>query len=220
MFNFWLPPPSFEQFKSYWFENSLFQAMSPQSIEEERVINETKTALEKAGIVFDATMKGVVKALVVANVVTLATSAFFPADTSESMHSSNASFHSNICSPWNLLAIALYEEIVHRGVIQNGIGYLQQYVSSWIPASLKENYVVEWLSSASSRVVVSEAIFAAMHLKNLSHLNPSLVAGQIAQTVLYPTAAIVQETMGSTAYPILQHFIHNSVACARIHMRG
>ncbi len=93
-------------------------------------------------------------------------------------------------------------------------------MSGWIPTSLKENRVVEWLSSASGRIVASETIFAAMHLKNLSRMNPSLVAGQIAQTILYPTAAVIHETMGSTAYPILQHFIHNGVACALLRMRG
>lgn len=209
----WLPPSSFPDLKRYFYEHSLFQALSPESLEEQKAVLEQKSAVEKAGFVFDATMRGIVKALLIANVVTLTANALFDHQTPGAQEAHLQSFHHSICSAWSVIAYPLYEEFVHRLVIQNSIGYLQQYAGSWIPTSLKESGVVQWLCSPSAKIVASESIFAGMHLNNIGSLSASQVAGQVAMIALQPTAAILHETTGSIAYPTLFHVLHNSGAC-------
>ncbi len=101
-------------------------------------------------------------------------------------------------SLWSTLIIGpLCEEILFRGIEQNSIKYLQQYLP-------------EPLSSTSLRIIVTTMLFASIHLFNAGiYLTKSQAITQCLILILYPHLSAIYEKTDSLFVSCIAHISSN-----------
>ena len=102
----------------------------------------------------------------------------------------------------------IIEEVIFRGLFQNGIRLIQNMTKECIPSCLANNRIINWLTSPSARIITVGSLFALAHLSNDYDLENTLM--QISSIALLPVESIIYETTGSIIAPIFSHITHNT----------
>lgn len=107
---------------------------------------------------------------------------------------------------------AIIEEILFRYILQNLIRMVQVTL---FPKCLTNYVIVQWMVSTSARILITNTLFAIVHLSNGGVLQSD--KGALIQTLkitLLPRCCILYETANTLFAPIASHVINNS--CYRI----
>lgn len=100
----------------------------------------------------------------------------------------------------------IVEEIIFRGILQNGMHYAQKFAKWAAPRFIRNTRVFEWLTSPSARILGANSLFALVHLGNKGAVRTVALVGTI---LLMPRMSILHETTGNIAAPIVCHMTHN-----------
>ncbi len=98
-----------------------------------------------------------------------------------------------------LVITSIAEELIFRGLLQNGIGLLQTFAKDNIEERFKEDFAFQVLTSPSFRVILTQIFFVAAHYLMNSRKNMSQAerATQVVYTLLHPMYSIAYEQTGS-----------------------
>ncbi len=113
----------------------------------------------------------------------------------------------------------IIEELWWRGCIQTAIGIGQQTLIKTLPRQLKNNCIVDTLTSKSFRIVFTSILFGLAHFNHdwneimLSHV----ISASISSIWIY--SFLREETHGLWA-PIAAHIANNSLAQLKAHMQS
>lgn len=105
----------------------------------------------------------------------------------------------------------IFEEILHRGFLQDSFYGIQRILFNKSSQSLKNNYFFKWIISPSARILICNTLFAAIHLPN-EYLSTQGVIRQFSGIMLYPVFSILRETSENISIPIAAHFATNALA--------
>lgn len=189
--------------KSFFVDYTIAHAVDNRRIEEERQQDKNSNLFTKLkkGICVGA--KGVIKALVIVNALSVLTNQFFD-DENATVKISDAGFMECV------IVAPIIEEIFFRGILQNGICCAQKFTKWAIPGFIKNTRAFEWLTSPSARILGAGSLFALAHLRNAGdYLSTAGAARQLGNFLLTPTSSILHETTGSIAAPIVSHMTNN-----------
>ena len=105
----------------------------------------------------------------------------------------------------------IVEEILFRGIAQNGLAFLQNKINTYAPETLKDTRVFKWLVFPSARILVISALFSLVHWQEPA---PFGIYGKISRTILcmvYPTETLLYEKYGSLFASVTSHLIHDNL---------
>jgi len=112
-----------------------------------------------------------------------------------------------------LVITSIAEELIFRGLLQNGIHLLQTYAEENASEHLRDNFAFQVLTSPSSRVILTQIFFAAAHYLMNSKKNMSQAerATQVVYTLLHPMYSIAYEQTGSLPNVASAHLTRNLI---------
>lgn len=109
-----------------------------------------------------------------------------------------------------VITAPLKEEIVFRGLIQNGIGYAQKVLDRNVPNCLKDTSLIRGVTSSTARILATSSIFALCHY-GVTYMSPAQNMGQMSAIALMPSLSILYETTGSLFATIPAHAAFNAI---------
>lgn len=106
-----------------------------------------------------------------------------------------------------VIRIPIIEEIVFRGLFQNGLGAVQSALSSILPFS--------WASSPAFPILGSNLYFSLVHLQNSDpdngYLNRISTISKVLLLLLHPQSSILHTTSGGLTASISAHITRNLI---------
>lgn len=110
-----------------------------------------------------------------------------------------------------LVITSIAEELIFRGLLQNGIHLLQTYAEENASEHLRDNFAFQVLTSPSSRVILTQIFVAAVYYLTNTRKNMSQaqIATNVITTLLQPMYSIAYEQTGSLPNVISAHTTRN-----------
>lgn len=186
-------------------EGSIFHALDSVRLKRETVVNLSLTFEEITWKGFVAGTHRFIKAtaaLLALVLVTNIVSMTLIGSTSVGASSSSV-FLTVIFGP-------IIEEVIFRGVLQNGFAELQRWVAGLLSVQNLKGQVWTWIVSPSCRILTTTSLFAAVHLGNIGVGFPLYKAiTQATLICLWPVYSILHETTGGIYTSIIAHATNN-----------
>lgn len=178
--------------KRYFYKDSIFQVFENQKYERQVGKYKNEPMINKITYALNSHLIVQSKALVVGSIL--------PYVVSKLVNEKPATVKFTDCSFLTMVISGpLLEELIFRGILQNSIRKVQQYVP-------------KPLAIASIRIAVTSALFAGMHLLNSGdYLSKSDAITQCAMILLYPSYSTLYEKTGSLIPGIVAHMANNFV---------
>lgn len=109
------------------------------------------------------------------------------------------------------LVAGFVEEVVFRGILQKTVIHdLQEIAQQYTPEHLRNHYAIQWLTSPSARIAITNWLFAFVHFNNAGRSMSEKAALMVVLRVLtQPTLEILCETTGGLTTPIVTHMTQN-----------
>ena len=112
-----------------------------------------------------------------------------------------------------LVGGAILEELIFRGFIQNSLSLAQKTAQLITPKVLKNNKIFKAIQSPCTRIVLTNTLFALLHLSNAqSYLSTSKAIKQVIRIALFAEESILHETTNNIIAPISSHITNNLIA--------
>lgn len=197
--------------RGFFSDHTVAHAIDNQRITEEVQLNRDLTFFQKCKKGFEVGVKGAIQGLFISMSIYQLTKLFF--DTTDNTRGYSTGEGAVSDFKINCIMFPVVEEIVFRGIIQNGASCFQKIGNYIAPSALKNTRAFQWLTSPASRILGSNALFALAHLSNSG--TAMSLAGAAAQTLkisLHPSFSILHETTGDIIAPIAAHIVNNSMA--------
>ena len=112
-----------------------------------------------------------------------------------------------------VLIQSVAEELIFRGLLQNGIHLLQTYAKENVEQRFIDNFAFQVLTSTSSRVILTQLFMVATYYltntrKNMSQAD---MASNLINTLLQPMYSIAYEQTGSLPNVAAAHTTRNLI---------
>lgn len=105
----------------------------------------------------------------------------------------------------------ILEECVFRGALLPGFSLLQNYIQNHTPRSL-QGKTVEWLTSAYARILLTQILFASIHLQASYQSTYRAVAQSLGILLAGSSCSIEFETTNSLLSSSVFHITNNALA--------
>ncbi len=194
----------FEETKEFFYSGSILHAFDNARLKRESLEQTNLNTIEKCWNGFKGGIKSFTKAIIIVVVIhSVATIAFGAAATT----AMPSVFFVAVVAP-------VVEELIFRGILHNGLRFIQNFVLEKGPTAALNNHAIQWLLSPACRVVTTGFVFASVHLMNAgSYLNTAQALVQVSLLILMPSLTINYETSDSLVSSIIMHATHNFLCC-------
>lgn len=185
--------------KNCFFEQSVFFALNNKALEQKYYEHYDLSLMQKIKLGAVNGMKTLLIGCIIYKILGL-TLARIPVGRPLSKE---ISLLANLVSP-------VVEEVLFRGILQNDFKILQFFAKDKTPEHLQDNVAFRWLTSPSARIVMTNLVFAALHLHNagVSTSDKGSII-QCLRIMLQPTMGILYDTTGDLIAPTVCHVTHN-----------
>lgn len=195
--------------KNFFYQSSIFQASSPRAVESLKNENQPSDLWKeiKLGCYFGAGdfARGVI--------VTSALGLLALGIESISKGKLGVEATTEDVTLLEGAASAIAEEVLFRGLLQNGVWLLQKSASRLVPQCIRNSHFFKWLTSPSPRILAVNILFAGVHLFNAGdYLSTKGAVIQATRIMLYPSHSLEYEITGSLVVPMMSHLTNNVIS--------
>lgn len=195
--------------KNFFTDYTIAHALDNSRIQRELEESRNKSLASKITQGISVGVDGLTKAIVIGFLISIVAKQFFDS-TNDGSKAENENTGEGLGFIYSTFTGPILEEILFRGILQNGVGCVQK-LAKWVaPQLMKKTRLFNWLISPSSRVLVANSLFAYIHLYNKGHsMSTADTVVQVGSIFLTPNSSILYETTGNLAAPIACHISNN-----------
>lgn len=111
----------------------------------------------------------------------------------------------------------IIEELAFRGVLQNYIWVIQEVAAFRFHISKKSGRIAQWLISPGCRILVTQIVFASVHLGNRGkYVSTAGAVTQFVCIILSPTYSFLYESTDNFFVSISSHMVNNLIVLAAL----
>lgn len=195
--------------RNFFTDYTIAHALDNSRIQRELKETRNKSLASKIAQGIDVGIDGITKSIVIGFFISLVAKQFFDT-TNDGSQAENGSAGKGPDFISAVFTGPILEEILFRGILQNGMGYVQK-IAKWVaPQLIKKTRLFKWLISPSSRVLAVNSLFAYVHFYNKGYsMSTADAAVQVGSIFFTPKSSILYETTGNLAAPIACHISNN-----------